>query len=352
MPTPGSPQTTTVCPWPVRTFSKRSHSVASSSLRPTSRVPGSMGVCAVSTSTPITSKAWICWLTPFSGGTPRSASRNRSSIRRPVASLMTTDPGAAMASSRDAMFGVLPNTDVSDRSELPISPTRAAPGMDAHPRRQAHARGGQQLGVEPLEARHHGEAGADGTLGIVLVSRGVPEVRQEPVAEVLGDVPAEARHHRPAHLLVGQDQLATVLGIERLGQLGGADQVAEHHRQVTPLAAVGREVAHRDPTACGRWHHPRDLHQLGAAQGTEAGVGPGHLTAGGARQGQVGATGAATRLTRLIFVPAMTATHLLPPMEWVRREYEQYMTVTYRRGCRFLARSPAPPHGGLRATPR
>ncbi len=40
---------------------------------------------------------------------------------------MSTVPCAAIASRRAAMFGVLPKTDVSERSPLPISPITAEP---------------------------------------------------------------------------------------------------------------------------------------------------------------------------------------------------------------------------------
>src|SRR6185437_12563991 len=80
------------------------------------------------------------------------------------------------------------------------------------------------------------EAGAGGTLGIVVVGLGIAEERHHAVAEVFGDVAAEAAYRLSHRALIGCHRLAPLLGVEPSGYLRRANQVAEEHRQMTPLA--------------------------------------------------------------------------------------------------------------------
>src|SRR5262249_26165728 len=57
--------------------------------------------------------------------------------------------------------------------------------------------------------------------------------------EILRDVAGELADHRRRRLLVGTHDVAQLLGIEALRQLGRSHQVAEHHRQL-PALGVGR----------------------------------------------------------------------------------------------------------------
>jgi hypothetical protein len=64
---------------------------------------------------------------------------------------------------------------------------------------------------------------------------GPAEIGEDAVAEVLGDMSFEALDNRRDATMVGADHLAQVLGIERGRQRGRADQIDEHHRQLTAL---------------------------------------------------------------------------------------------------------------------
>ena len=59
------------------------------------------------------------------------------------------------------------------------------------------------------------EPGPDGTLGVILAGLGVTEVDKEAVAEVLGNVGAEAADHFGAGGLVGADDVAEIFGSRR-----------------------------------------------------------------------------------------------------------------------------------------
>src|SRR5262245_35379651 len=64
---------------------------------------------------------------------------------------------------------------------------------------------------------------------------GIAEVDQEPVAHITGEIAVEAADLLGAGLLIGQDHLAQVFGVEFLGERGGAYQITEQHRQLPPL---------------------------------------------------------------------------------------------------------------------
>jgi hypothetical protein len=134
-------------------------------------------------------------------------------------------------------------------------------GVDAHPCFQPH------LAAFDLPASGEGEraldlqAGAHGALGVVLVGAGKAEVGDDAVALVLGDVAVVAGDLLAADPLVGGEEVGEILGVELLAQLGRADHVAEHHRQLAPLAV----------DQCRRlWRH--GVAEAQPASGAEAGV--------------------------------------------------------------------------------
>src|SRR5262249_43595146 len=53
------------------------------------------------------------------------------------------------------------------------------------------------------------------------------------ITEVLGNVAVKLADHGVTDPLIGPDQVAQPFGIEPSGQLGRADEVAEHHRELT-----------------------------------------------------------------------------------------------------------------------
>jgi hypothetical protein len=113
-------------------------------------------------------------------------------------------------------------------------------GVDAHPRRDAHPVLRLESRVERLQPAQQLAPGAHRPLGVVLVGLRVAEVDQQPVAQVLHDLAAVAGGGGDGLGLVGLHRPAVGLGVELLGQRRRAHQIAEHHRQVAPLAAVGQ----------------------------------------------------------------------------------------------------------------
>jgi len=64
----------------------------------------------------------------------------------------------------------------------------------------------------------------------------IAEERHHAVAQELGDVPAQARYRVGGCAMVSGDRIAPFLGIELRGYRCGSNQVAEQHRQMTPLS--------------------------------------------------------------------------------------------------------------------
>ena len=120
-------------------------------------------------------------------------------------------------------------------------PIRAASGR---PRRLKPADG-----LDEREARPHRP------LGVVLVRLRPAEIGQHAVAHELGDVAVEAQDLARDGVLVGADDLAHVLGIERRRQRGRADQIDEHHGQLPALSC--RRPRHGWGPASARFCQPR-----------------------------------------------------------------------------------------------
>ena len=89
-------------------------------------------------------------------------------------------------------------------------------------------------------------------LGVIFVRQGVAEVDQEPIAEVLGDMPLEAGDHFGAGGLIGLHHLAQLFRVKLAGQCGGVHQVTEQHGELTAFGVRGPR--------CGWWRG--HLHRL------------------------------------------------------------------------------------------
>jgi hypothetical protein len=101
-------------------------------------------------------------------------------------------------------------------------------GCDADPRRQGFSGWRGEL----AHRGDHCEPGADRTLRLVLVRPGITEVGEDSIAHEFGDVALEADKLARHRIVIRADQRAHVLGIEPSRQLGRADQIDEHHRQL------------------------------------------------------------------------------------------------------------------------
>lgn len=106
-------------------------------------------------------------------------------------------------------------------------------GMDA----DAHC---HPYAFVPLQARIQGgsdgfnnaEPGVHGSRCIVFMRHRPAEVDQEPIAEILGDIPVKLVNHLGGGSLIGANDLAQVFGIEQLRQLGRIRQIAKHHGEL------------------------------------------------------------------------------------------------------------------------
>ena len=88
---------------------------------------------------------------------------------------------------------------------------------------------------------HEREPGPHRPLGVVLVRDREPEDRQAAVALELDDVALEARlDDVAARGVVAAHELPVGLGLQPSGELGGADDVAEHDREPAQLAGPER----------------------------------------------------------------------------------------------------------------
>src|SRR5262249_35685144 len=87
----------------------------------------------------------------------------------------------------------------------------------------------------------------------------VAEIDQHPVTHVLRDEPVEATYGLRDAVLIRRNQLAQTLRIHARGQRRRADQVGEHHRDLTALGAFARPRHEAEKGLCYRLGAPRQL---------------------------------------------------------------------------------------------
>src|SRR5262249_28228621 len=92
-------------------------------------------------------------------------------------------------------------------------------------------------------------------LSIIFMRLRITEIDQHAVAHVSGDEAIEPGDDFGDGAVVGGDDLAQILWIESRRQLGRADEVAEHHRQLPAFGIGGRGGGPRggvtNPVAAG-----------------------------------------------------------------------------------------------------
>ena len=116
------------------------------------------------------------------------------------------------------------------------------PGVHADAHGQARPVAGGECGVERPHRVHDRQARPDRPFRVVLARGGPAEVDEQAIAEIPGDVAAEAPDGAGGGLLVLRDEVAPLLGVELLRERRRADQVAEEHRQLAALAGRHRGV--------------------------------------------------------------------------------------------------------------
>ena len=79
-------------------------------------------------------------------------------------------------------------------------------------------------------------------LHIIFVGHWIAKVDQQPIAQILRNMPLKTANHLGAHLLIGAHHLAQLFGIKLCGERGRAYQITKHHRQLAPLGLGPRRV--------------------------------------------------------------------------------------------------------------
>ena len=241
LPIPASPRRVTKRVQPARAVAQCVASAALSRSRPTKApgtpAPSGPGSAAL---TPVTRHSRIGCTTPRSLRSPSASPRKWPCTIFHAASLTTSVSGAAA--------GLHPRPDVRHLAVGEVLLPHAgadgadvdAPGVHAGAHAHLPAAGPRRAAVERLHAGEDVEPAAHGAPDVVLVRLREAEIDQHAVAQVLRDVAVVAGDRLGAHPLVFGEQLVQVLGVERLRQLGRADQVAHQHGELAPLADADR----------------------------------------------------------------------------------------------------------------
>jgi len=115
--------------------------------------------------------------------------------------------------------------------------------MDPYSDSQLETLQGGKLFLEFLDQADQGESGRNRSLGIILMRLRITEVGQESVPEIQGNVAAEALDRcSGAIMIVGQD-FAPIFWIERRGNRGRVDDIAEEDRQSAPFRVTDRATS-------------------------------------------------------------------------------------------------------------
>ena len=111
--------------------------------------------------------------------------------------------------------------------------------MDADADGDPHPMPLGELCVEGLHGRHHAKTRPHSPLGAVFMRLGIAKVDQQPIAEVLRNVPLQGLDHRGTRRLVGADDLAQVFGVELACQDCRVHQITEQHGELPALRFRG-----------------------------------------------------------------------------------------------------------------
>jgi hypothetical protein len=105
--------------------------------------------------------------------------------------------------------------------------------MNPQAHRERHSSLLLQAGIELAHGFHHPNPGPHRPLGIVLMGLGIAKVDQQPIAEILGNIPLKAGDHLGAGLLIGPYHLAPIFRVKLAGERSRIHQVAEQHGELT-----------------------------------------------------------------------------------------------------------------------
>src|SRR6516164_5545027 len=113
------------------------------------------------------------------------------------------------------------------------------PRGNTYPRREPAFRLDGTNGVRQLQPCAHR------SLGIILLSLRVTEVGQDAIAHVFSDKAIMSAYRFGNALMIRTIHLAQVLRVEARSERGRANEIAEHHRELSSLGAIrGRRSGH------------------------------------------------------------------------------------------------------------
>ena len=128
----------------------------------------------------------------------------------------------------------------------PHHPHHDGASVDAEPHGELHTILRRQTGIQGGNGLDNAQAGVHRTPGIVFMGRGVAKIDQQPIAEVLGDMALIVLDDLGRGLLVGAHHGAQVFRVELAGELRGAHQVTEQHRELPAFRFGGQSGRRRD----------------------------------------------------------------------------------------------------------
>src|SRR5262252_7022741 len=70
------------------------------------------------------------------------------------------------------------------------------------------------------------------SVSVIFMCLRIAEVDKQTITEKLGDMPIVALDHLGTYSLICTDDFPVLFGVELGGEVGGIDQVAEHHREL------------------------------------------------------------------------------------------------------------------------
>jgi hypothetical protein len=112
--------------------------------------------------------------------------------------------------------------------------------VDAEPHSELDAVLCRQTGIQGGNGLDNAQTGVHRTPGVVFMGHRVAKIDQQPIAEVLGDMPRVGLDDLRRGLLVGTDHGAQVFRVELAGELRGAYQIAEQHGELPAFRLRGR----------------------------------------------------------------------------------------------------------------
>ena len=130
--------------------------------------------------------------------------------------------GRSEGLSRAARLGVSPSARCSCRPHRSHHPHHDGAGVDAQPYSEPDVILRRHAGVQDGDGLDNAQARVDGTPGIVFMGRGVAEIDQQPITEVLGDIACVVLDDLSAASWSSAHHRAEVFRVELAGERRGA----------------------------------------------------------------------------------------------------------------------------------